>query len=63
MFTVTYAQQAVEHEEAVDCDNYKYEIHPVTGLLTLTLYELTAGTQRVTHVVCSVCRIQVERRG
>lgn len=65
MFTVTCVSQLGDTHlsEPHECDNYKYEVHPATGLLTVTLYEVVSGVQRVTGIISSVRQIKVERRG
>lgn len=47
--------------ETAECDSYKFEVHPVTGKVTLHLHETIGTAQHVKMVVSGVIQFRVER--
>lgn len=45
---------------SVQCDSYRYDIHPATGKLTLTLLQQSGGQTKVLRVVTGVCQFWVD---
>lgn len=44
-----------------ECDTYRYDIHPVTGRITLTMLEQIGAAQHVKVVESGVITFRVER--
>lgn len=60
--TVHYSQlrQGLVEQHSQRCDSYRYEVHPITGKLTLTLYQNVGSGAKVLAVLTGVCQFFVE---
>ena len=58
---VAYTTIAYENEQVteVECESLRHDVHPHTGLLTLTLYENHGTGPRMFVVVSSVLSFRV----
>lgn len=60
---VTYTQlrEDLMVHETVDCDSYKYDLHPVTGKITLQLFDMPSNSHHLKALITNVMSFHVTR--
>jgi hypothetical protein len=54
-------RRELEDPYSIQCDSYKYEIHPVTGKFTLYFYEQRGAGTHLTGGASAVLWFEVDR--
>ena len=59
--TYTLLRPDLDVWQSASCDSFKFEVHPVTGKVTLQMLEIRGSETKLTSVITGVVTFNVQR--